>query len=251
MSRGAAVPVMDDPSAFRQQVRMAVVQVDGLDPSELEMALPYEVEPSSGVPAAEAELGFRLIADDDPTVRVYDVAVRRRRANSVSGAERFVWPLAIAGAAVLVLLAADAAHLLWARSRLVDDVSERECLDAKIKAVKREARVAREEAQSVRARREAAAKAQDDVSRYRAAWPKLLGAIAEACGEKAVLTSLAADGQFRVKMTATAVSPRAAADVMVSLTAAAEKLGWRVTPGASAASARGTTTTFDCEIEYD
>ena len=251
MSKGAAVPVMDDPSAFRQQVRMAAVHVVGLKPTELEMALAYEVEPSSGVPAAEAEIAFRLLTDEDPTVRVYEVAVRRRLAKSASGAERYVRPLTIVGVILVALVAVDATHALWTRSRLMRDVAERERLDAKIRAVQREAKSARDEAQKVRARREAAAKAQDDVARYRAAWPELLEAIAESCGEKAVLTSLSADGPFRVKMRATAVSPRAAADVMVALTAAAGKLKWRVTPGAAAASARGTTTTFDCEIAYD
>ena len=251
MSRGAAVSIMDDPSAFRQQVRMAAVQVAGLKPSELEAALAYEVEPSSGIPAAEAEIGFRLVPGDDPTVRVYDVAVRRRKAHGSAGAERFVRPLTILGAVVLAIVAADAAVTLRTQSRLARDVAERERLDARIKAVQREARAAREETQSVRAKREAAVKAQDDVARYRAAWPELLDAIAESCGGGAVLTSLEADGPFRVKMRATAVSPRAAADVMVSLAAAARRIGWRVRPGATAVSARGTTTTFDCELEYD
>ena len=251
MSRGAAVSVMDDPSAFRQQVRMAAVQVAGLKPSELEAALAYEVEPSSGIPAAEAEIGFRLLTDDDPTVRVYEVAVRRRKAQSAAGAERFVRPLMILGVVVLALVAVDAVVTLRTQSRLARDVAERERLDARIKAVQREARAAREEAQGVRAKREAAVKAQDDVARYRAAWPELLDAIAESCGGGAVLTSLESGGPFRVKMRATAVSPRAAADVMVSLAAAAGKKGWRVRPGATAVSARGTTTTFECEIEYD
>ena len=251
MRKGAAVPVRDDPSAFRQQVRMAAVQVAGLKPSELEMALAYEVEPSSGIPAAEAEIAFRLLTDDDPTVRVYEVAIRRRIGKAASGGERCVRLLAIVGVVVIALVAVDAARVLWTQSRLSSDVALRLRLDAKVKAVQREAKDARDEARGVRARREAAAKAQDDVARFRAAWPELLEAIASSCGDRAVLTSLSSGGPFRVKMTATAVSPRAAADVMVALTAAAGKLGWRVSPGATASSASGTTTRFDCELVYD
>ena len=79
MSRKKTDSVMDDPSAFRQQVRIAAVQVTGLRPDELAAALAYEVEPLSGIPAAEAELAYSPVVDPDPTVRVYDVAVRRRK----------------------------------------------------------------------------------------------------------------------------------------------------------------------------
>ena len=77
MSRKKTDSVMDDPSAFRQQVRMAAVQVTGLRPDELSTALAYEIEPFSGIPAAEAELAYSPVVDPDPTVSVYDVAVRR------------------------------------------------------------------------------------------------------------------------------------------------------------------------------
>ena len=251
MSRGAALSVMEDPSSFRQQVRMAVVQVAGLKPSELEMALAYEVEPSSGIPAAEAELAYRLVAGDDPTVRVYEVAVRRRKAKASAGGDRLVAPLTIAGAVVLLLVAADAVRTFMTSSRLERDVAVCERLDAKVKAVQREAKAARDEAQAVRARREAAAKAQDDVARLRSAWPRLLRSIAQSCGDRAVLTSLGADGAFRAKFSATTVSPRAAADVMVELSEAASKVGWRVIPGSTATSAQGTTPSIDCEIVHD
>lgn len=251
MRRGAAVSVIDDPAAFRQQVRMAAVQVAGLKADEIESALAYEVEPSSGIPAAEAELAYRLVAGDDPTVRVYEVFVRRRKSNAAAGGERCLLPLAIIGAAVLLSVAVDAALTIRAQTRLARDVAEREMLDAKIKAVQREARAARDEADGIRARRASAAKAQGDVSRFRAAWPALLRAIGSSFGDRAVVTSLDSRDPFRARLTATAVSQRAAADVMVALTAAAQGLNWRVTPGTMAVSARGTTTTFDCELEYD
>lgn len=251
MSRDAALSVMDDPTSFRQQVRMAAVQVTGLKTSELEMALAYEVEPSSGIPAAEAEIEFRLLADDDPTVRVYEVAMRRRKAKSATGGERFVKPLSILGVIVVLGVAVDAAYTLWTRSGLEREVAACERLDAKVKAVQREAKSARDEAQAVRARREAAMKAQDDVARLRSAWPRLLRSIAQSCGDRAVLTSLSSDGAFRVKFSATTVSPRSAADVMVELSKAAAKAGWRVVPGSTSTSEHGTTTSFDCEIFYD
>ena len=251
MSGVTVLSVMDDPTAFRQQVRMAAVQVAGLKPSELEMALAYEVEPSSGIPAAEAELEFRLLAGDDPTVRVYEVAVRRRRAKAATGGERFLKPLILFGAVVILGVAADAVHVLWETSQLSRDVALRERLDAKVKAVQREARCARDEAQAVRANREAAARAQEEVARLRFAWPRLLRSIAQSCGDRAVLTSLSSDGAFRAKFSATTVSPRTAADVMVELSKAAGDAGWRVVPGATATSERGTTTSFDCEILHD
>ncbi|MBO7683387.1 MAG: hypothetical protein J6T51_01520 [Kiritimatiellae bacterium] len=251
MSRRRSVSVADDPSAFRQRVRMAAVQVAGLRPDELEMALAYEVEPSSGIPASEAEISFRLLADDDPTVRVYEVAVRRRVAERADAGGRFLRPLAALGALVVLLVAVDAVRVARTISALSLDVATCERLDAKVKAVQREAKSARDEARALRAGREAAQAAREEVARMRSAWPRLLRSIAQACGDRAVLTSLVSDGSFRAKFSATTVSPRVAADVMVELSRAAAKVGWRVEPGSVAASERGSTTSFDCEVVHD
>ena len=59
----------EDANAFRQQVRMAAVQVTGLRQDELAMALAYEVEPFSGVPAGDAEVAYVGITPCSPVLR--------------------------------------------------------------------------------------------------------------------------------------------------------------------------------------
>ena len=98
---------MDDESAFRQQVRMAAVQVAGLRPDELSAALAYEVEPFSGIPAAEAELAYTPVVYSDPAVRVFDVAVRRRKSRADKGGGRYLIPIIVVGIIALVIAGID------------------------------------------------------------------------------------------------------------------------------------------------
>ena len=218
MTRKKTDSVMDDPSAFRQQVRIAAVQVTGLRPDELAAALAYEVEPLSGIPAAEAELDYTPVVDADPTVRVYDVAVRRRKGRAGTGGSRFLLPLVILGILVLLVAGADFVRTSARLRALKKDVAAQGALQAQLDAVR--------------------------------SYAEILDTIASACGERAVLTSLGGDA-FAIRLSGVAVTADAAAETLVALTEAAAKQGWRVAPGPIAVRTPGLTAEFTCEVAHD
>jgi len=243
--------LMDDAEAFRQQVRMAAVQVAGLKPDELAQALAYEVEPFSGIPAAEAEVVFKPIADPDPTVRVYDVAVKRckRRGASSGALDRCLKPAVVFACVVGALLVADGIFLACRKSSLAKTVAERRPLQAQLDQLRRDAKNARDAAAAIRAKREAAIRAQDEAADLRAAHADLLGELAAAFGERAVVTAVASGEDARtLGVKAIGVSAEAAAEVMRLLTVSASAKGWRVSPGTIAASGTGATVTFGFDV---
>ena len=152
---------------------MAAVQVNGLRSDELQMALAYEVEPSSGVPAAEAELAFRAVPDPDPTVRVFEVVVRRRRATEGGVLRRWRVPIAVCLLLLLAFVAVDFVRTSLALSTMTHEVRTREALQAQVDAVRHAAAADRRAAEELRTRRQNAARAQDEAARLRAAWPAI------------------------------------------------------------------------------
>ena len=250
MTRNGQSAAKSDANAFRQQVRMAAVQVTGLRPDELATALAYEVEPFSGIPAAEAEVTYVPVVDADPSVRVYDVAVRRKKSRSATGGARFLVPLLVIGALALVLAAADFVFMQRRLGALRKEVAVQTNLEAQLDAVRRPAAAARAEAQALRERRETAARAQDEAARARAAYADILKAIAAAYGERAVLMTLDG-GPAVLRVKGVAVTAAAAADVQVALTKSAIERGWRLTLGPIAVRTPGLTAEFECELTHD
>ncbi len=248
---------LEDAKAYHQQVRMVAMQVAGLKPEELAMALAYEVEPFSGVSAGEAEVEYREVMGAEAGVKVYDVAVRRKAkvrggfwGKLANGEEAYLRVAMIVGAVVVGLVVLDAAWVGMVKARLEKDVGKESVLTAQVERVKGEARAARDEAQAIRARRAAEVAAQDEAAKLRGAYPEILKAIAEACGEKAVVKSIGG-GARRVALKAVAVSAEAASEMMVELTAAAGKLGWTLTAGTIQAQGKSPTANFECELRYD
>jgi len=250
MTRKNTASVMDDASAFRQQIRMAAVQVAGLRPEELSAALAYEVEPFSGIPAAEAELAYTPVVDSDPSVRVFDVVVRRRKSGDAKGGAWYLVPLVIVGVIALILAGVDFVFTSMRLNELKKTVAEQARLQSALDAVRNPAKAARAEARAVRERREAAARAQDEVAKARRAYADVMEAIAEACGDKAVLSSIDG-GAFELRLTGVAVTATAAADTLVALADAAAKRGWRMATGPIRVQTPGQTAEFQCEITYD
>ena len=250
MTRKGQQSAKDNANAFHQQVRMASVQVTGLRPDELAMALAYEVEPFSGIPASEAEVTYVPAVDPDPAVRVFDVTVKRKKNRSATGGARFLVPLLVLGALALVLAAVD---FFFTHQRLValrKEVAVQANLEAQLDAVRRPTAAARAEAQALRERRETAARAQDEAARARSAYAEIMKAIAAAYGERAVLMTLDG-GPSALRIKGVAVTAAAAADVQVALTKSATKLGWRLMPGPIAVSTPGLTAEFECELTHD
>lgn len=250
MTRKGQHSEKDDANAFRQQVRMAAVQVTGLRPDELAMALAYEVEPFSGIPASDAEVTYVPSVDPDPAVRVFDVTVRRKRNRSATGGARFLVPVLAVGALALALAVADFFLMQRHLGALRKEVAVQANLEAQLDAIRRPTAAARAEAQALRERREATARAQDEAARARASYADIMKAIAAAYGERAVLTTLDG-GLSSLRIKGVAVTATAAADVQVALTKSATELGWRLMPGPIAVRTPGLTAEFECELTHD
>jgi len=243
--------VKPGPETFRQQVRMAAVQVAGLRPDELAQALAYEVEPLSGIPAPEAEVTYHPVADADPTVRVYDVAVRRRarRSGTTGGLDRWLRPACVLAALAVAAVVADGARLVLRRSALEATVNERRPLQEDLSRLQAETRRMRTSAEAVRARREAAVRAQEEAAALRTAHVGLLDELAAACGRGAVLKSVASGEKPRsMRIRAIDVSGEAAALTMQTLASHVATNGWQLLPGEIAGSGTGATVSFSFEL---
>ena len=236
-----------DRSAYRQQVRLAAVQVAGLSANELSVAIAYEVEPFSGIPAAEAEVVWKEAASEDQAVRVFDVAIarRKRRSSAEAVASRLFPTLLVLGALAVVAMAVDGAVILRRTAVLRRSLSMREPLEAELGRLAGETRRIRAEAAALRERRAAAVRAQETCARLRAAYPEALQALARACGGRAVVTSLGAPGEpFALTIEAAASSSECAAETLVDLTKALEACGWSLEPGSIVSRSVGSTVAF-------
>lgn len=244
--------IRNDPTAFRQQVRMAAVQVAGLRPEELTAALAYEVEPFSGIPADEAEVAYQSVADADSSIRVYEVAVRRRTygTGGRGGLERYLKPAMIAGIAILVLVGVDFGWLAWRKARLEKVVARQSVLDAQVSGVRNAARQNRDEIRTIRESRQAAERAQDAAARLRAAYAEMLTEIAAACETRAVVKSLGG-GARQIVVRAVALSTTAAAETMEDLSLRAAKCGWKLETGPIAVKGAGPMANFECVLSHD
>ena len=243
---------IDDPKAFRQQVRLATVQVAALGDGELAAALAYELEPFSGIPAAEAEVAWRETPESNPAVKVYDVAVARRRAKGGAqgrGAARRLNAIVCAAALMAALaVAVDALVLAARRAELRRAVAARLPLDGELRRLEERERELREEARAIRERREGAQSAQEKVDAMRSAVPDALGAIAAACGGRIVVKGISSPAPFELEIAAVAVTPESAAATMARLGEAVSAKGWLLEPGGVAAVGAGDMVDFACRL---
>jgi len=250
--------LLSDARAFRQQVRLAAVQVAALNEPELAFALAYEVEPFSHVAAAEAGVAWRELPSTDPAIKVYDVAVRKagragaRGAATADGLARFLRPAALVGALLLLAAAADGTWLTLQRASLARRLATQRDLDARVQRVQSSARAIAAEAERLRTARAAARRAQDDVAARRLAYPEILRVIAATCGGKTVVRSFASEAApYTIRLSAVAASAEDAAHVMSALTHAAAAVKWSLAPGPIATSAQGATAEFTCTLAYE
>lgn len=230
-----------DKNACRRQVRLAAVQVEGLGDEELSTALAYEVEPYSSVPAAEARVAWREIPGEDAAIRVFEVAViRRRRSDDVnSRLERTVRILTVPAAVVLLAVAVDFVLAEKETGRLEESLARRAGLQAQLDRLDRETEAARRETREIVARREAEARAQAECARLRGAYPGFLAAAASV-GGSSFIRSIAADGPFCEELAIVSVDERSAAETMAALTGHLAAEGWVFVPGAMTPAGGGT-----------
>lgn len=236
--------------AFTQRVRLPAVQASSLKPQELALALAYEVEPFSGIPAVDAEVTWVEEADPDATVKVYSVTVKPKKRGGAKGeGGKWLKPIAILGAIAVLLAAADFAYLIVKESRLKGEIADRKPLDSEVKSLNMKAAALRAEARSVREERESFARAQEKVASLRSAHGNLMATLASVCGGRTVVKSFTVDDGGAITMRAIASTPEEAVKVMADLAEAAK--GWKLSPGEIAADGESATASFSCSFVYE
>lgn len=258
-------------------VRLSALQVGSLQPSELEYALAYELEPESGIPAAQAAAVWRELESPDAAVKVYEVTVSRRSprladsgnssfaarhldrlgANSDGGASfaahRWLLILPVVAILAAIVCAADFAILKRRNASLRGAIAAQEPLDGELKRLQAQERAARDEARAIEEAREAAERAQQRVETLRAAFPGALEALAAVLGSaksSATIVSFSSPRPFALHVNAVATSAAAAADTLAELAAAAAQRGWTLSPGDISSAPDGLTAAFSFQLEF-
>lgn len=261
---------------FSDRVRLSAGRIAGLSREHLRSALAFELEPFSGVPAADAAVAFTEVPDPDPAFTAFDAAVLPRgRLSELGDAARAagfslacVTPLPPSGAAdisglpqivpsgkrgaaptfagklcttsiaALALCAAAIAGPAVIRSKLSHEAQERAALGAELGARAAGTAAMRRRAAELLAEKAARDAAASRLGAMRAAWPELLERLARSCAGGAMIDSLAADGgAFELRCVCADAAEATAAAVRFSEALAA--CGWSVKPGAVSERAPG------------
>jgi hypothetical protein len=243
--------IFSDKSAFRREVALAAVQIEGLGDEELAGALAYEVEPFSSVPAAEAEVAWKEVAAPDPSVRVFDVAVIRRTAKKRCDAlSRLFVPAVVLGAVILAAAGADYLHLRRKAGQIEESLAVRSPLQQELSSLSRRAGEANRRAQEIRARRESAAKAQDECARLRRAYLDFFESLS-VIGGKAVVKSVSpGDGPFTLSFVMAAADERSGGAALAALNGELARRGWTLEPGDMSGSGGGAMAVFNVKARF-
>ncbi len=289
MSRKNSISVATSTLCFRQRVNLPAAQVRGLADAELATALVFEVEPFSGIAAADGEVAWRRLDDGSGSRAQFDV-VQMRRSDMVAEmararrehrrvlaftavpdaaagesagdlpsipvcrggkTSRMVW---IWGLGIIVLLAAlcfDAWDLAGDGRRLEREIAARRVLQRERDALLARIDNAVREAQQLRMKRADLMRAGQNVEVLRDAWHKLFAAIPVACADECVVKGVKADGPYSCRLTGMALTPSSAARTLVRL---AEELRpprsvWTLRPGRMTETVSGAE--FECALEFD
>lgn len=238
-----------NPKAFRQQVRLAAVQVAALGANELAAALAYELEPFSKIPADDAEVAWRESTESNASVKVYDVAVMRRRSRksgggAIGGGRRLDAIVVAVALLAVVIVAADWWVVSSRLTALRRDVAAQVPLDSELRRLEECARSVVAEANAVREKRLEVERAHGDVDALRSSIPGALEAVASVCGGRIVVKEITSPAPFALEFRAVAVTAEAAAATMAKLGDAVESKGMRLEPGEIAASVGGAMAEF-------
>lgn len=245
--------IWDDPKAFHQQVRLAAVQVAGLSPDELAVALAYEVEPFSAIPAKDAELVFRPVDDPDASVRVFDVAVVRRQQKS---GDSFLLNIAlgIAGMvaiALLVLAWRDYESIKSEEARLAAEATRRAAFAGELAALQKAVDKNRNETKAHRDNRVAVTRGRQNTEVLRDVYKTLLATISEAFGNDAVLKRIKCPKPYSAEITAMSLNTKAASATLVRLSGALVPMGWTIEPGPLVSNESEGTVGYSCTVTFD
>ena len=245
--------IWDDPNAFRQQVRMAAVQVTGLSADELAGALAYEVEPFSSIPAKDAELVFRPVADPDATVRVFDIAVvRASRKQGGSWVSHCVFILlGITAIALGVYAWRDYNHIKSEEVRLAAETVRRNAYGGELAALQKKIDENRNAAKATRDARVATTRGRQNTEVLRDVYRLLLETVSNACGERSVLKEIKCPNPYSAEIKAVSLGTKSASETLVNLSSALVPRGWTIEPGALTFSGVGGTVSFSCTVTFD
>lgn len=275
---------------FRQSVRLPRAQMAGLSDADRRKALAFEVEPFSGIAAADGELAFAERSSDDPSYSAWDVvqapsvllaalAATAKAAGVVPVgvtalpedddpesalespfvADRRENPIlgnpirtgAVVLAVCAAVCAADFAVLKVRTKALEPVVSEQMVLENRRGLMQQDVQRLRDEAQRLRAARESQAAAVRGAAAKREAWTKLLGGVTQVCGESALLRSVSSDAPGHATLEALCLTAQEAGETLSRLTRTLGPLGWRVKPGALSETMQGGSVRFSCEVSFD
>ena len=245
--------IWDDPKAFRQQVRMAAVQVAGLSPEELAIALAYEVEPFSAIPAKDAEIMFRPVADPDATVRVFDVAVRRKRRKSGNSClvNCVLGVVGLVAIALLVYAWRDYERIKAEEASVAAETTKRSAFGGELAALQKAVDKNRNETKAHRDNRVAVTRGRQNTEVLRDVYKTLLATIAESFGDSAVLKQIKCPKPYSAEITAMSLSTKAASETLVRLSGALVPKGWTIEPGPLTSSGSGSSVSFTCTVTFD
>ena len=243
----------ENQSAFRRQVGLPAVQAAALSRDELALALAYELEPFSNIPAAEAVVEWRDEPPDANGVKRFDVAIVRKTAHGQAPAKTSAFSrlnllVAAVSAVAALLVAADCVSILVRRARVGAALAVQEPLDARLRSLEERASRLSAEAAQIAAARERRAAAQGRAAFMRSALPSAMDAIASVCGGRVVVRSFSSDAPWSISLCGVAASAENAADVMSRLGAALAEKGWTLDPGRIETSRNGATAEFSCKI---
>lgn len=225
--------IFADKDAFRREVSLARVQVEGLSRDELASALAYELEPYSKIPAIEADVAWRDVESPDGAMLVFDVALVRRRssAGGAAGPEKRLKALVFLGVAVVLAVAADGFLLKRRSGGLEKSLSERSPLQAELDRIAAKSSALQREAAAVRGAREEAVKAQGVCAAVRAAYPDFLDALSVIGGRAVVKKISRGDGDFSLAFTLASSDEKTGSEVMSDLARETARRGWELRPG--------------------
>lgn len=248
------IEVWENPKAFRRQISLAAMQVAALAPGELAMALAYELEPYSKIPAAGADVAWRRLPDANDGIATFEVAVAKRRARAAAqggNLTKLKFAVAAIAAAACIAIAADWRLLQAKRAALAREIAVRQPLDSRLRALEAKRDSLAAETRNLRESRRRRAASQQRVARLRQALPAALDAIASVCGGKTLVREVKSPAPFTLEIGGMATTASGAMETMAKLGEALAAKGWLFTPGEIAAGDGAATTAFSCTMHLD
>jgi hypothetical protein len=222
--------IYSDKRAFRREVRLARVQVEGLSREELAMVLAYEIEPYSSIPASEASVEWREIESQEEGMRVFDVALLRKREkkNGAFDVERLIKPLSFIAVVLLAAMACDYFHIRKNIASIEKSLTRRMPLQADLMRLDNKISAINRQAQDIRIKRESVEKAQKECALLRSAYCDFLSSLS-VIGARAIVRKIEKGKEdFSLSFVLAALDEKVGSEALSDLTDDMSKKGWEI-----------------------